>query len=133
MAAAEPPSRRLRDDTRELLNLILSALADKKAEAVTLLDIGAVSSLAEVFVIATGTSTRHLETLADEVRDRARTAGLRPFGVEGEGTRWCLIDFSDVVVHLFDAETREYYDLERLWLDAPRLDDAALTPVRAVS
>lgn len=118
----DPKPRPLREDTAQLVRTILTALEDKKAEDVVALQIGAVSSLAEVFVIASGTSQRHVETLVDEVRDRTRDAGMRPFGIEGQGTRWCLVDFGDVVVHVFDGEMRGYYDLERLWLDAPRLD-----------
>lgn len=118
----DPKPRPLREDTEKLVRTILTALEDKKAEDVVALQIGAVSSLAEVFVIASGTSQRHVETLVDEVRERTRDAGVRPFGIEGQGTRWCLVDFGDVVVHIFDGEMRSYYDLERLWLDSPRLD-----------
>ena len=121
----EVPARALREDTRQLVETIVAALEDKKAEGVVALQIGAVSSLAEVFVIASGSSQRHVETLIDEVREKSREIGQRPFGVEGQGTRWCLIDFGDVVVHVFDAEMREYYDLERLWLDAPRIDTSS--------
>lgn len=122
------PRRALREDTRRLVETIVAALEDKKAENVLALQIGAVSSLAEVFVIASGSSQRHVETLIDEVREKSREIGQRPFGVEGQGTRWCLIDFGDVVVHVFDVEMREYYDLERLWLDAPRIDAAPAEP-----
>jgi ribosome-associated protein len=74
-------------------------------------------------VIASGTSSRHVKTLADDVEFRLRELGRRPLRREGiTDASWILLDFGDVVVHLFDQETRRYYDLERLWSDAPRLE-----------
>lgn len=79
--------------------------------------------LTDVFVIAAGTSRRHVKTLADEVEFRLKGIGRRPLRREGvEDATWLLLDFGDVVVHIFDQETRRYYDLERLWSDAPRLE-----------
>lgn len=78
--------------------------------------------LTDVFVIATGTSRRHVRTLAEEIEARLSDLdrkALRREGIE-EGS-WALLDFGDIVVHLFDEETRAYYDLERLWRDAPRM------------
>ncbi len=79
--------------------------------------------LTDLFLIATGTSTRHVKTLVDEVEEQLREEGRRPLRREGaEFGRWVLLDYGDFVVHLFDLETREYYDLEHLWADAPRLE-----------
>jgi ribosome-associated protein len=79
--------------------------------------------LTDVFVIASGTSTRHVKALAEEVEHRLRGLGRRPLRREGMAdATWVLLDFGDVVVHVFDGETRRYYDLERLWADAPRLE-----------
>lgn len=76
----------------------------------------------DVFLIASGTSRRHVQTLAEEVEMSLRPLGRRPLRREGmEHATWVLLDYGDVVVHLFDRDTREYYDLERLWADAPRL------------
>lgn len=120
------PRRNLRADTVEILGIVQAALLDKKALDITILDIGAVSSLADAFVFASGTSTRHIDTLVDAVRDAVRAHGIRPYGIEGKSTGWCLIDLGDIVVHIFDQETRSYYDLERLWMDAPKVDEEEL-------
>ncbi len=79
--------------------------------------------LTDVFVLGTGTSTRHVKTLTDEVDAQMKQLlGRKPLRREGvEHARWVLLDYGDIVVHLFDAETRDYYDLERLWGDAPRI------------
>lgn len=82
-----------------------------------------------MFVIATGTSNRHVRTLADEVDERVKDHQERdPIRVEGiTESEWVLLDYGDVIVHVFQSVTREFYDLERLWADAPRVDWA---PVR---
>ena len=101
---------------------IADAILDKKGEDVTALDVRGLVSFADSFVIATGTSDRHVRTLADAVAERARGVGLKVGGREGyDDGRWVLIDLGDVVVHLFQREVRAQYDLERLWGDAPAL------------
>ncbi len=102
---------------------IADILDDKKAEHITLLDVSDLIQITEVFVIATGNSRRQVLTLADELSIRMKAAGRRPLRTEGEeDALWMLIDFGDVVVHLFQMEPRRHYDLERLWGDAPRLE-----------
>jgi len=83
--------------------------------------------ITDVFVIASGTSRRHILTLAEVVEERLKGLGRRPLRSEGlEDATWALLDYGDLVIHLFDEPTRRYYDLERLWGDAPRTDfDAA--------
>ena len=82
----------------------------------------------DVFVIGTGTSNRHVRSLADDVELRLRDMDERPLRREGEDYgKWVLLDYGDLVIHLFDAETRDFYDLERLWGDAPRIDHAGLS------
>jgi ribosome-associated protein len=79
----------------------------------------------DVFIIVSGTSRPHVATLAEEVEAALKALGRRPMRREGlEDARWVLLDFGDIVVHVFDPETREYYDLARLWSDAPRLEVA---------
>lgn len=79
--------------------------------------------ITDVFVIGTGTSNRHVRSLADDVEHRLRELGDRPIRREGaDYGRWVLLDYGDFVIHLFDAETRDFYDLERLWADAPRVE-----------
>lgn len=95
---------------------------DKKGLDVALLDVSSVIVLTDVFVIATGTSRRHVLSLAEEVEARLALLDRKPLRREGlDDAGWVLLDFGDIVIHLFDAETRRYYDLERLWRDAPRL------------
>lgn len=96
------------------------AALDRKAEDVVALDVASLTSFTDAFVIATGTSDRHVKAVADAVVERAHELGRKPLGVEGyEGGEWVLIDLDDVVVHVFQSERREHYDLERLWADAP--------------
>lgn len=96
---------------------------DKKAEQLVALDVHELTSYADTLVIAGGTSDRHARSIADGVVEAARAHGEKALGVEGydEG-RWVLIDLGDVIVHVFQAEVRQEYDLERLWNDAIPLD-----------
>ncbi|MCL1692820.1 MAG: ribosome silencing factor [Actinomycetia bacterium] len=99
------------------------AIIDKKGTDVALLDVSDLLVITDVFVIGTGTSNRHVRSLADDVEHRLRELGDRPVRREGaDYGRWVLLDYGDFVIHLFDAETREFYDLERLWADAPRVE-----------
>jgi ribosome-associated protein len=104
--------------------LLLAATAhDKKALDVRVLDVRTVASFTDFFVIASGTSDRHVGAVADAILERARTLGERPIGVEGqELARWVLVDLGDVILHVFQEEARAYYDLERLWGEAESVD-----------
>jgi ribosome-associated protein len=106
---------------------IAQALADSGGIDVCLLDLVEEAAFTDFFVIATGTSDRHLRTLSDATVETARQLGDRPLGIEGAKTsRWVLVDLGDVVVHLFRREAREFYSLERLWgEDEPRAVEAA--------
>jgi ribosome-associated protein len=101
---------------------VVEAALSSKAEAVVALDVRELSSITETFVLATGTSDRHLRSIVDAIRETATALGEPPLGVEGytEG-RWVLIDLNDVIVHVFLPDVREHYQLERLWNDAPAL------------
>jgi len=107
---------------------IAGAAEDRKAVDIVALDVRKLTSFADAFVIATGTSDRHARSVADAVAEAMAERGEKPLGMEGydEG-RWVLIDFTDVIVHVFQADVRREYDLERLWSDAPVIDvgDAA--------
>ncbi len=107
----------------EKARCVVEATLELKAQDVVALDVRNVASFADTFVLATGTSDRHVRAIADRVREAVATRGEPSFGVEGydEG-RWVLLDLSDVIVHVFLAEVREHYALERLWSDAPILD-----------
>jgi ribosome-associated protein len=103
--------------------LISEAALDRKAQNVVGLDVREVSSFADTFIVATGSSDRNLRSIADSIHATLNNVGERPLGVEGyEEGRWILIDCDDVIVHLFQHEIRDHYDLERLWSDAPVLE-----------
>ena len=96
--------------------------AERHCSDIVVLDLTGMSPATDFFVIATGTSDRQIRTVADEISQAARDQGLQRFGRAGyEQARWILLDFIDVVIHIFDAEYRDYYDLELLWGDAKRL------------
>ena len=100
-----------------LRKLVVQILEDMTAQDVKVLDVRQLTDVTDIMVIASGTSVRHVKSMAYRVRDEAREkTGVRPIGVEGEDQGdWVLIDLGDVVVHIMRPETREYYDLERLW------------------
>ncbi len=103
-------------DVQACLKVVHEALADVKAKDILELDVSSISNVADAIVIASGTSTRHVKALADNVADEARKAGFRPLGVEGErDAEWILIDLGYVVVHAMLPTARKFYDLESLW------------------
>ncbi|MFS1587610.1 ribosome silencing factor, partial [Acinetobacter radioresistens] len=105
---------------QECLKVVHNALTDVKAKDIIELDVSSISNVADAIVIASGTSTRHVKALADNVADEARKAGFRPIGIEGErDAEWILIDLGYVVVHVMLPTARKFYDLERLWRNAP--------------
>jgi len=110
-----------RTEARRLIEEVYRILDEKKAEDIVALDLRGVSDVLEYFLIATGTSTPHLEALERAVREGLEEKGITPMGVEGPPVRWVLLDYGPVVVHLMSPEAREYYDLEGLWADAERL------------
>lgn len=105
--------------------LVVARAADDKQGADTVvLEVGEVLSIVDWFVITSGTNPRQVRTIAEEVEAKVkRASGDSPVRVEGlDDARWVLLDYGDVVVHVFLAEVRQYYELERLWADVPRLD-----------
>lgn len=101
-----------------------TAAAAKKGDETLVLDVAAIIAITEYFVITSGGNTRQVRTIVEEMEKELREqTGDRPRSVEGlPDASWVLLDYGDVVVHVFLAETRAYYDLERLWADAPRVD-----------
>jgi ribosome-associated protein len=96
--------------------------ADNKARDVVVLDMRGITPLYDFLVLATGTSRRQIHTLAEEIDAALRAEGDRRLNIEGyQESRWVVQDYGDVVVHVFDPDTRTYYDVEELWADAPRL------------
>src|SRR5882672_6286838 len=104
--------------------LAANAAASKKANDPLILDVGDVLSITDSFVIVSGTNTRQVRTIADEIEQQITEAGgPKPLRIEGlDDLRWVLVDYGEFVVHVFLQETREYYELERLWSDVPRVE-----------
>lgn len=103
---------------RILAELMANAALEKKAEDIKILDISGITDIADQFVIATGNGGLHVKAIADHIRDESN-ASEKPWHIEGyESLKWVLLDYVDVVIHIFDKETRDYYDIERLWADA---------------
>ena len=118
MQVAERRSPRLPAPVR----LAVAAIEDRKGVRLHVLDLRGLCDAADFFVIASGTSDAHVRGLADGVVQAMDQVGLPPHHVEGvQSGRWVLLDFVDVIVHLFHPETRAFYQLERLWQDAPTL------------
>ena len=112
-----------KDRSAELARTAISALEDKKAEDVRVIDIGDVSVLADYFIIANGNNRTQVQAMADEVEQRLGRAGAEPKQIEGYQTgNWVLLDFGDVIIHIFDAQNRLFYDLERIWKDGRQID-----------
>jgi len=116
-----------KDRSAELARIAISALEDKKAEDVRVIDIGDVSVLADYFIIANGNNRTQVQAMADEVEQRLGRAGAEPKQIEGYQTgNWVLLDFGDVIIHIFDAQNRLFYDLERIWKDGRQIDPEQL-------
>ncbi len=104
------------------LDLYVQAAIGKKAEAVVVLDVHELTSIADVFIICSGRSNRQVSAIADHIQRYLKDKGIRPLSIEGrkEGL-WVLMDYGNVIIHVFYEETRSFYDLEGLWVDAKRL------------
>lgn len=107
----------------EKMRLIVRALDSKKAEDIQAIGIRDLTIIADYFIIANGTSTTHTRALADEAEFKLGEAGVKPARTEGYGSSsWIILDYSDIVVHIFHKETRQFYSLERLWSDGETID-----------
>lgn len=115
----------------ETAKLAVRALDSKKGLEIKLVKIQDISSIADYFVIATGTSNTHVKALADEVQFKLDQEGISVSHVEGyRSDSWILLDYVDVIVHVFSEEAREYYDLERLWQDGEQIDISSIPGLR---
>ncbi|PXV56230.1 ribosome-associated protein [Dyella jiangningensis] len=109
---------------------VLNALDELKAKDIREIDVRGKTSIADLLVIASGTSARHVKSIADEVVKFAKQAGVMPLGVEGEQeAEWVLVDLGDVIVHVMLPRIREFYGLERLWTVGDREVDAEVASV----
>ena len=105
-------------ESKEMVRLACEAMEDKKAQDIKIIDIEKVSTLADYFIIASGSNRNQVQAMADSVSEKLGRAGVEPKQMEGYQTaNWILLDYRDVVIHIFDEENRLFYDLERIWRD----------------
>ena len=118
-------------DGRRRAGVAAHAAAEKKGEEIAVLDVGEIISITEVFVLVSASNTRLVRTIVEEVELALKISDdENPRSVEGLGdATWVLMDYGDVIVHVFLAETREFYDLDRLWADAPAIEWERLAPL----
>ena len=113
-------------NSEQLCTLIVDALDDVKAQDITKLDVRKMTTVTDYMIVASGTSNRHVKALVDNVAEKAREAGHKAIGVEGEeGGEWVLLDLQDALVHVMLPKVREFYNLEKLWSIAPAGDATA--------
>ena len=112
---------------QEILEIIVKALDSKRAEDIQVIGVKNLTILGDYFVIANGTSTTHTKTLADEVEYQMTKLGIEPLHREGRGngSNWIVLDYNDIIIHVFYKETRAFYQLERLWADGEKMDVTA--------
>ncbi len=110
-------------ETKDKVKLIAKTLSDKKADDIDIIEIGDLTILTDYFVIASASNTNHVRALADEVEYICKQEGMIPDRIEGYQTsNWIVIDYGDVIVHLFYRQTREFYNLDKLWSDGKKID-----------
>lgn len=115
--------REFMETVESILAKIYDAIDDKIGQDIVILNIGKVSSLCDYFVIATGSSSRQVKAIADSVEDEMTKIDIEPRGKEGiTNQSWVLLDYGDIMVHIFDEENRGFYNLEKLWKDAPYVE-----------
>jgi ribosome-associated protein len=106
------------DESRKMALIAYDALDDKKAENISMIDIAEISTLGDYFIIANGHNRNQVQAMADAVEEELGKAGFLPKQIEGYQTaNWILLDYRDVIIHVFSEEDREFYDLERIWRD----------------
>lgn len=112
---------------KELVRTAIDALEDKKAEDIHIIDISGISTLADYFIIANGTNRSQIQALADNVEEAFGREGIPLKQVEGYDTaNWILMDYRDIIIHIFDKENRLFYDLDRIWRDGKLIDKTEL-------
>ena len=114
--ATRPAGDSVTTHAAALTHLVTDALVDRKAQRITMLDVHGLTDVTDVMVIASGRSSRHVKATAEHVIEQTKAAGRRPLGVEGlRDGEWVLVDLGDLVLHVMTSETRETYQLEKLW------------------
>lgn len=115
------------ETVKKMAGIAIQALEDKKAEEIRVIDISQVSVLADYFIIANGINISQIQALADEVEEKLGRAGYPLKQIEGyDHANWVLLDFGDIIIHIFDKENRLFYDLERIWRDGKTIEPDTL-------
>lgn len=101
----------------------VNAALEKKARRISILNVKKVSSISDYFIVCSGSSDRQVQAIASFIEETLKKEGKRPLGIEGERIgKWVLMDYGDIIIHIFYEPVRDFYDLERLWTDVPRVD-----------
>ena len=117
-------------NNKELLKVVVDAILDKKGEDIKILDISEISVIADYFVIANGNNIHQNQNIADEIEEKLHKEGLSLRQIEGyDSANWILMDFNDIIIHIFNKENRLFYDLERIWADGKLIDSSELTKI----
>ncbi len=110
-------------DINKITKAAWEALSDKKANNIVILDIGEISVIADYFIIADGGSPSQINALVDNVEEKLAELNVRPVNIEGiQNASWVLMDYGDIIIHIFSKNDREFYDLERIWADCKEVD-----------
>lgn len=117
----------MNEQSLNMARIAVSGLEDKKAENIQVIDISTISVLGDYFIIANGNNRNQIQAMADHVEEQLGRAGFEPKQIEGYNTaNWVLLDYRDVVIHIFDPDSRSYYDLDRIWRDGTPVDISKL-------
>lgn len=103
-------------DSKELIAFIVEQLEEAKAQHINVIDVQQKTAITDAMIVCSGTSSRHVKSIATQLVQKAKELGRQPLGVEGEnGSEWVLVDFADAIVHVMQANIRDYYQIEKLW------------------
>lgn len=109
--------------TKKYVLMSVNAALEKKARRISILNVKKVSSISDYFIVCSGSSDRQVQAIASFIEETLKKEGKRPLGIEGERIgKWVLMDYGDIIIHIFYEPVRDFYDLERLWTDVPRVD-----------
>ncbi len=109
-------------ESKKMAKIAVDALEDKKAQDLTILDISGVSVIADYFIIASGSNRNQVQAMADNAEEELGRAGYEPKQIEGyQSANWILMDYKDIILHIFSEEDRSFYDLERIWRDGKQI------------
>ena len=115
-------------NSKQVMELVVKCIDSKKGADIKVLDISGVTTMADYFIICQGNSGTQMKAIAEEIEEKLAEKDVKPIGREGMSTAyWILMDYSDVIVHIFNSESRDFYAIENLWADAQEVDISSLT------